>query len=259
MDELLERCGGDVIRTARATSARTPSSRGSDSRRTANDTRAQANEVDTSVLPSGFRAHAWHCLLDMADPLTTAPTSDWEYGLQESSRQNVRASFATMPRIERERMLVSLLRTMSFILMDIAESVRAAEADRDEAETEEGDESGLVQGALTASKKRRLEDASKKVDITDLMGSAGERLARSLVSALERMDVDEARRCAQGVLVRLCAHYGLGAVLPRDLPTEVEGLLSALITFGAEIGIPDPDDLNKQDHFFTTTPEHREH
>ena len=253
VEELWNRCGGDVLRRARegdAGEARSSSGRESRSPRE-NDPRPNAEAVNTSVLPSGFRAHAWHCLLDMADPMTTVPSSNWEYGLRETGRQNVRASFASMPRLERERMLVSLLRTMSLILQDIADSVQAAEADRGEEEVE-GDETGLVQTGLTGDKKRKLEDSSRKVDVTGLVGTTSERMARSLVSALERMNVDEARRCAQGILVRLQEHYGFGEVMPGNMPMEVEGLVSAMVTFGAEVGVPDADDMTKQDHFFTT-------
>ena len=126
-----------------------------------------------------------------------------EYGLTDKGRANVRASFATMPRRERERVLESLLRTVSFILMNIAEGVRLATTDRGEPDSEKGDETGLVQGQMTPSKIRKLEQASKKVDVTELMGTAGERLARSLLLALEHMGADEARRCAQGILVQM--------------------------------------------------------
>ena len=79
VDELLERCGGDVIRRARAENASARVSRGDAARGGLSGARGTAESVDTSVLLTGFRAHAWHCLLNMTDPMTTAPTTNWAY------------------------------------------------------------------------------------------------------------------------------------------------------------------------------------
>ena len=78
-----------------------------------------------ATLPEDFRQHAWHCLLEMADPLSSP--APWSYGIDEVSRQNIQAisMFEEMDESERGLMMVELLRVVGLLLKEVADAISA--------------------------------------------------------------------------------------------------------------------------------------
>ena len=236
-------------------------------RRAGNSATSSPNARPTaSSLPSIGRQHAWACLMDM-DNHTRSP-DQWRCGLSDSSRENIRASFGDMDAEEREIMLIEFLQVMSAIFRDVTEALRLAMGDRNNevraTETdnrrnarptrreEEEDEFGLVQTGrpLTPTKTQKLIGASKPGTVEDLLGSALDRLVRSLLAAMERMKTEEARRTAQAIVMQLRLHCGWMTGVPEHgLPAVAEGLLSGMIAFGAEVN-GEAMELPPQDEYF---------
>ena len=169
---------------------------------------------------------------------------------------------------EREIMLIEFLQVMSAIFRDVTEALRLAIGDRNNevraAETddrrnarptrreEDEDELGLVQKGrpLTPTKTQKLIGASKPGTVEDLLGSALDRLVRSLLAAMERMKTEEARRTAQAIVMQLRLHCGWMTGVPEHgLPAVAEGLLSGMIAFGAEVN-GEAMELPPQDEYF---------
>ena len=168
-----------------------------------------------------------------ASPLE--PPTTWGYGLAPSSRENIESFFAAMSRRERQIMSMELLRVLSAVLADIAQAVtnaldQAGEGEH-KAEDEEAEDNSLVQ-TLSVEKANKLQEASKLGDVTDLLGLRFDKLMRSLMATMERMEVAEAHRCSQAMVNKLVAKYGVRE--PAQMPADAECLLSGFITFGAE-------------------------
>ena len=209
----------------------------------------------SAMLGTVMGPQAWQCLLEMRSPLE--PVSGWGYGLSESSRNNIEASYGDMTERERQVMHLELIRVLSAVLSDIAQAmtnVLASEGDLREAdgEGEEDDHSHLMQ-KLPPNKARKLEAASKKVVVPDItqaiLGTGFDRITRSLMAALERMSSQEASRCAQALANRVVEHYGVAEL--ADLPEDGEAMFSGLVTFGASMGV-EHDRLNSMDNYFVT-------
>ena len=122
------------------------------------------------------------------------------------------------------------LRVISAVMADVAQAMTNALPNvlEDEEEQEEGDETVTVQ--LTVSRAKALQRASEVRDVTEVLGTAFDKVSRSLMASLERMETEEARRCAQSLLNKLVAKFG--KTCPSDLPEEAGGLLSGFVTFG---------------------------
>ena len=218
-------------------------------------TPATGRHNHSTGLESLMGPQAWHCLLEMRSPMD--PPSTWGYGLSPESRANVEASFENMTVPEKQVMVVELLRVISAILSEVAQAytnsmatsreTRARTGHDHEGDQEgEGDENSLVQG-LPPHKVRRLEEASKQKPVNVILGTAYEQATRSLMTALERMSAEDARKCSQVLLRNLLAKYGTEGT--RGLPLEAEALLSGLVTFGAELSV-DHASLNAMDSYF---------
>ena len=199
--------------------------------------------VNTSHLPENFRQHAWHCLLDMVDPMTSNPHG-WSYGVPETSEGHITATFEDMSNAERLYMMVEFARVMSMILMDVADLVQEAsglgrsgsstgpatsERDVVRVPVEEDDESGLVQ---TEVKRRRLLRASERKDVSPLlMDKQIDHLLANLISELEGLSSSMARQRAQLLYNRMAREFGSRLT---EWSVEAEGAASVLITFGVE-------------------------
>ena len=152
--------------------------------------------------------HAWHCLLEMRSPMK--PTSDWGFGLSPSARANVQTSYEEMTRIERQIMVVEFLRVISAVMADVAQAMtnglpNILEEDTDQDEPV-GDETATVQ--LSTQKAMKLKQASEVRDMSAVLGTAFDKISRSLMASLERMGVEESKRCAQSLLNKLVAKFG---------------------------------------------------
>ena len=114
------------------------------------------------LFPEPFEEHAWHVLLDTADP-HSAP-EQLAYGLTNTASECVQASFEGMTARERERMHIALLRVLSRILMDVARAMMTAmkETQKNMVDVQvEGDHFFLFQG-LPEHKAKKLRTASEK-------------------------------------------------------------------------------------------------
>ena len=65
------------------------------------------------TLPEGWRQHAWHCILDMANP-EDAP-SQYSYGITGAAQDNVRATFQDLEPMEMVPMMIELLNVLSMV------------------------------------------------------------------------------------------------------------------------------------------------
>ena len=193
-------------------------------------------------LPEPMEEHAWHVLMDMAD-MDSNP-ANLQYGLTAAGIDNVQASFVGMTQHERSRMFIALLRVLSRILMDIANAATSAMVELREEDLEvdvdadEEDHTALVQNldAKKKTKAERLERASEMVVLSAVLGSDKDKLSRSLMASLDRMQVEEARRCSQNLLRRLLHRYGAesGSGI-EGLPPDAQEFLAGMVAYGADI------------------------
>ena len=171
----------------------------------------------------------------------------YQYGLTSAGVDNVHASFVGMTQHERSRMHFALLRVIARILMDIARAATSAMVELREEEVDvEVDEHALVQ-KLPEDQAAKLRKASAKVEIQGLLGTEREKLGRSLLASLDRMQVEEARRCAQNLLQKLFRHYG---VLP-DTACEhpPEDVTAGPVVYGADISTGEVTGTSMDEYF----------
>ena len=102
---------------------------------------------------------------------------------------------------------------MSRIPWDIAEALTAG---MDEVREGGGEHEETCLMQKLPESKAKLQVASKKaeVDPVAVLGSQREQLTRSLLASLDRMAVDESRRCAQALLQQ--ALTSTGTVIAED-------------------------------------------
>ena len=100
----------------------------------------------------------------------------------------------------------------------------------------EGDHSSLVQGLRAQGQEAAngfgAKDCREKGHPPDILGSEYDKISRSLLAALERMKVEETRRCSQALLCRL----GI-------LPSEAQELVAGLVAYGADVDAEPPRNL----------------
>ena len=146
-------------------------------------------------------------------------------------------------------MVVEFFRVISAVMADVAQAMTNALPNvlEDDADQEEGDETVTVQ--LSSQKARKLQKASEVRDMAEVLGTAFDKVSRSLMASLERLDGAESRRCAQSLLNKLVAKFG--RTCPSDMPDEAEGLLSGFVTFGAEVQ-GDAGSLTSMDDYFVS-------
>ena len=187
-------------------------------------------------MPENWRQFAWHCILDMADPMTVPET--YGYGITETARTNLHATLEGMDAREQVIMLTEFLRVISHILMDVSMGIQnSVDAQNDEVNVEV-EESSLVQkeAAKKVSKadghKRKpaagqnMEESNKKskalepAKAASALGTRLETMVRTLLAAMDKMKVDEARACAQVFFNRLQVLYqgGLQAEMTPTWP-----------------------------------------
>ena len=185
-------------------------------------------------LPEPMEEHAWHVLMDMAD-MDSNP-ANLQYGLTAAGIDNVQASFVGMTQHERSCMFIALLRVLSRILMDIANAATSAMVELREEDLEVDVDADQNLGVKTTTKAERLARASEKVVLREVLGSEKDKLSRSLMASLERMQVEEARRCSQNLLRRLLRWYGAEADDGIEgLPPDAQEFLAGMVAYGADI------------------------
>ena len=190
---------------------------------------------------------------------------EYQYGLTPHGIQNVQASFVGMTQAERARMHVALLSILGRMLLDIAGAVTAALVELREEDVEvpieepEREEQGLMQTSKAKHTSpgplpdHKVKQASTVVEMESILGSERDRMARSLISSMERMRLDEARRCAQTLLQRMLERYG-SPPRPLDaLPDDVQEMVAGFVTFGAEVGVEvNVGELTSMDEYFVS-------
>ena len=235
----------------------------------------------TVVLDNGttenLGVHAWRVLLDMADPFAAPPAAS--YGLHEHQRRNIRASLESMNSRQQCQLLSSFLRMLQMLIAEVAglleenlgsdDVVVQAEGDL------EGDESGLMHRFLlkpgdVINEQRSGATSSTSVTpahrepgsaeetnaetVRQLLGDPFEMEVRAMVAALELGSPGASRARAQGLLERAKLQFGVG-LLPRDaLPSGLEQLESALLTF-LPSGYEDEDEVY---YFQNMPPSHKD-
>ena len=185
--------------------------------------------------------------------------ASYQYGLTAAGRDNVHASFVGMTQHERSRMFIALLRVLSRILMDVANAATSAMRELREENLEvdvetEVDETALMQqpDAARLANAARLQQASKKVDLGHLLGSEREKLCRSLLASLDRMQVEEARRCSQNFLCRLLRYYAVtGENAIHDLPPDAQELVAGMVAYGADLSAGELPGTGMDEYFVT--------
>ena len=252
-----ERSRGDRPREDRPGDGRrsTDGTRPTGSRSTASSPTASRPARPRPALPEPMEEHAWHVLMDMADMDSNPAT--FEYGLTAAGIDNVQASFVGMTQHERSRMFIALLRVLSRILMDIANAATAAMVELREEDLEvdveaEDENTALVQNLEVRKKTKveKLEKASEKVVLSDVLGSDKDKLSRSLLATLDRMPVEEARRCSQNLLQRLLRHYGVeseGGI--AELPPDAQEFLAGMVAYGADINEGEARSTSMDEYF----------
>ena len=217
----------------------------------------------------------------MADPMTVPET--YGYGITETARTNLHATLEGMDAREQVIMLTEFLRVISHILMDVSMVIQnSVDAQNDEVNVEV-EESSLVQKdaakkvsradghkrkpaagqnmeesnkkskALEPAKAAKLLDSVRTGSVASALGTRLETMVRTLLAAMDKMKVNEARACAQVFFNRLQVLYqgGLQAEMTPTWPADAQSFAAGLVACGAEVGQPDPE-LTGQDKYFVT-------
>ena len=241
------------------------------------------------ALPEGWLQHAWHCVLDMAEP--TTPPQTYSYGITGDAQNNLEATMLDMDAPARMTMMLEFLRVMSMILWDVATTIQRAldQADTVEVVPEQDDEdTAMVQteaklkqkhkpkstaGEKPTSKPGKSPGQGPEADqISARQQEKGDRLRRSaakgslestvvsqkldslmktLRAAMDHMKTQEARACSQAFLQRLLIFY-YGFVtedLQPGLPPDAEMVLASFVGYGAGLG-QEGEALTPQDNYF---------
>ena len=147
--------------------------------------------VHTTEGPVNMGVHAWHVLLDMVSAFDAPEVV--EYGVTADQRNNIMATFASMPSTDRVRMLSSLLRTMAILCHDVADCVDEVQDAETRRRSSPGEGSSFMQTSLQSH------------------GSEGQRAmtlqTEAIAGALDLMPVHKARKRASALLGRLYHAY----------------------------------------------------
>ena len=124
------------------------------------------------ALPEGWLQHAWHCVLDMAEP--TTPPQTYSYGITGDAQNNLEATMLDMDAPARMTMMLEFLRVMSMILWDVATTIQRAldQADTVEVVPEQDDEdAAMVQTEAKLKQKHKPKSTRTRQQTNSLHGN----------------------------------------------------------------------------------------